>query len=152
MASINAKWIILHSNVYYNVNSTTALATIFFLQMLSSRATYSSECIIFPTASPLWDMNPQPWHWKHHALTTELHRTAIIITTIAISACCCYHQGWPCDLPRVKLRSPAGHNTVLARGVQNIRNTCSFHDIDWIQVKLCMIPYWCHLLNSLQSV
>ena len=37
--------------------------------------------------------------------------------------------------------------------VQNIMNTCSLHDINsrWIQVK-AMIPYWCHLLNPLQSV
>ena len=33
------------------------------------------------------------------------------------------------------------------------KDTCSFHDrlTRWIQVKV-MIPYWCHLLNPLQSV
>ena len=57
------------------------------------KTTYSSECIHLHTG-PLWESNPQPWHCKRHALSTEPHGshdiTFITINSIQIKGALYY--------------------------------------------------------------
>jgi hypothetical protein len=62
-----------------------------------------------------------------------------------VGLCCVCNRANKCACMKYE------HVTTLSE--QTIRNTSSSHDrlTRWIQVK-AMIPYWCHLLNPLQSV